>query len=457
MFFEATAAKEKDTMKKTTSTPNQEHYLFPVCSPVELLAGEKHQELLTQLQKNTGLDDEAYKLFYQDLVHNYADMVQNIYAPGTVTALLNIGLESACLAVKVQADDDRASDQLTTYMLFSAALLQGVGYLCENRRIDMCDEYGAFLQEWDPFSKPMIHYGEHYKVRYCHSPVGLAALVTPILARQIMPEVGWQWISEDQDMFLLWLALLTQMDNYSGTLGIKLSGLKRLMGKRMKESLLPKLPVRPMEPVETALGEAFWHWLRSGLAEKNIPINTDAAGVHTIEGGHMVLELELLFEEFARTHSNYRDMAAAIKQLKKIGVVKPVKVIAASPGPKSYKDMSRAEKSRAAVINAAVFYNVAKVPGLSYSKETAKFVPGDIGPKLGHVKGVKRSDKPKDGLLVPKKLAPGSPLKPSKVVKVKAKNLGPKISPAEKALAYHLKAKMKEGKQPKPEQSGRGK
>lgn len=405
----------KDKVKLTS----YEGYMFMVHRSRELLAGQKHQEMLRRISALAPIEPEFYEEFYAQLIANYAEFVQAIPMPDSLTPILNVGLERACLALEHQVAEGDSRDQLLAYALFSGVLLRNLGLLMEYYRIDICDVHGIFLQTWSPLGKPMLACGDYYKVRYQQeAPKGLGALSAPILAEKIMPAFGLRWLSEDQDIFMLWLAIITHIDEYAGVLGVVLSGLEDMLSSRIKDSLLPELPIEPLQPVETAIGEAFWQWLKSGLANKDFPINLPNAWVHVVEGG-VLLELEELFKEFAKTHPNAREKVHAIKQVKSIGVTKRKQAASTGSGGGV---VTSGEKSRQAVINTATFYHMPKAPGMAYLNHTGK-IKGQPGPAIEHV-GILKS---KATVMVKKSLLPkkAQTLPKSKLVKLKKKVLTP--------------------------------
>lgn len=275
--------------------------LFPILSAEKLLAGPSHQQLLRKLQALIGVSENHYDVLYSALIHHFAEFVQvlPLGESGRVASLLNEGLEHAFVSMQLLADlGITKSDQLLTYAVFSAALLQDVGKVIVNRRVMISDQTGAFIHEWSPHGQSMPQsVGSHFKIRYTQdAPLRMSSRVAPIFARQLLPEMGYTWITSNPQILTMWLAALGDTtDDDSGTVGIHLDlALRKL--KDEKTVYLSEISVEISEPKETQVGEAFWQWLQQGLLEGHIAVDTLDAGIESLPGG--LLLHEKIFRDF---------------------------------------------------------------------------------------------------------------------------------------------------------------
>ena len=196
---------------------------FPVVSGQILLAEEKHKALLPELVPFAESEDQ-FQTIYTPLIQNFAEHVQHLpqmskkryaFAGG----MLQHGLERAFTATqsyleyldfaKIRTTPPSRQQALWTYVVFSAALLRDVGQTVSQFHVELSDANRKFQTVWLPYDGPMTHFGQNYTCDIL-SDVDNTDIdwITPLLARQLMPKSGLQWIANDRDVMRIWLILL---------------------------------------------------------------------------------------------------------------------------------------------------------------------------------------------------------------------------------------------------------
>lgn len=198
----------------------------PILSADHLLATEKRQQALTDMRGLLSLPDEEFERIFLKVTENFAEFVQNLpetersyYA--NIGGLLDHALERASLSLflcrtyllpeDATLSSVSESEMLWVYAVYTAALLYDIGKIATKHIITLTDEKGSDIKSWLPYDGPMTrenasHYvysfGEEHHDR-------MRWLVTPLLARQILPEEGFAWIAGDTDVLESWLGLLS--------------------------------------------------------------------------------------------------------------------------------------------------------------------------------------------------------------------------------------------------------
>lgn len=319
MLTEATTyMMNREPIQKFTSRS-----LFPILSAEKLLAGPEHAKLLSKLQHLVGLSPNHYDVLYIQLIHQFAEFVQvlPLGESGRVASVLNEGLEHGLVSLELLSESGLTkTNQLLTYAVFSAALMQDVGKVAVNRRIMISDRRGIFIQEWLPHGQPMPQtVGSHFKIRYTQdAPLRMSSRVTPIFARQLMPEAGYSWIAAHPEIWTMWLAALGDTtDDDSGTVGIQLNKALRKL-KVEKPAHLPEVPIEIVEGPETKLGEAFWEWLQEQLKEGKLEVDKPGSGLQSAEGG--LLLHDAVFRHFHEAHMKAGDWIVTQAEFNHLGL-----------------------------------------------------------------------------------------------------------------------------------------
>lgn len=207
----------------------------PILSADSLLATEKRQQALTDMRGLLSLPDEEYQNIFLKAAENFAEFVQNLpetersyYA--NIGGMLDHALERAslslflCRTYLLPEDASLASvsenEMLWVYAVYTAALLYDIGKIPTKHIITLTDANGSDIKSWSPYGVPMprenaSHYvysfGEEHHDR-------MRWLVTPLLARQILPDEGFAWLASDADVLEAWLGLLSDEQRTMGSL-----------------------------------------------------------------------------------------------------------------------------------------------------------------------------------------------------------------------------------------------
>lgn len=274
--------------------------VLPVLKAAELLQSSRHQGLLSQLRSMVFVDDDAYALFYESTIHAFAEFVQVLPTEpnGPLSHLLNEGLSRATIAVKNYMSEGAGVDPLIMYARFTAGLLRDISRAVINHKVVLCDEGGNYQEDWQPFTGSMVGQSKFYKL-YPLAPIyqRLDKSLTGLLARQLMPEEGFLWITSDLQLYADWLDYLSGEDGQGGGVTHGLSTVRPQDVLNLLNSLV-QVPVEMQQAADTQYGDMFYAWLKEGIADGTIPVNTTDAGVHmTVEG--VFLERNKVFHHFA--------------------------------------------------------------------------------------------------------------------------------------------------------------
>lgn len=301
-----------------------EESLFPILPGDKLLSNAELSNVVDDIRRLLPIPDEYYKALYELLIHRFAEFVQSlpILQGGPLGELLAVGLERGRIALKVLRELNLIeTNEVFTYALFSAALLQDTGWVTYRRRIMLSDQYGFFVKEWLPYTGSLVGQGKYFKLRYLYDvPSGLNRLLNPIFLSFIMPEKGFALLESDRHLLASWLAWCEGDEDGSGGLGLQLNlvqeRLKMLLEKRLDP---PGTLVKIYTPSEAELGEAFWKWLKERLKNVKIKVNDPEAGVFRVKDG-LVID-DKLFKEFAGRHAKHPRWEIVKKQFLSLGLV----------------------------------------------------------------------------------------------------------------------------------------
>jgi hypothetical protein len=311
------------TKKKS---PTSDVVLYPVLKADDLLLTDfKRRRFIRKINEYTGLEHSLYQTLYETTIVRFVELVQALpYQNGGIPGgLMDYSLEHAVAAIRHYHESAEGDfSPLYAYALFTAALFQNVGKIISQQTVMISDAEGKFIAEWLPFEGSLLAVkAKYYKFRRLDSRwVKLGQSAAPLLARQCMPEPGFEWIASDSEIFSLWMAVLRGEKEQSGEFlnGLQLSN---LIGLRAKKDRLPPLMVSPTRPVQTAAGEDFVAWLNAGLNDGSILVNTSDASVHISAQGELLLEAGI-FQEFCKVYGRSTGWAVVCKQFNMLGLTK---------------------------------------------------------------------------------------------------------------------------------------
>ena len=270
----------------------EEGYLLPVLNHDALLFGQRHKGLLRQIFDLAELSQDDFDATYGILIKNFMEYVQVLPQKmgGVMGSLLNYSLARAIAVFqKYCALRKRQAMPLLKFAVFSAALLKDVGCVMTNQRIVLTDDNGEFISDWNPLSGSMIGQSKFYKM-YPITAVYLRieAEVTPLIARQIIPRDIFLWLSSDLAIFADWLAALL---NQEGVGSKEITWILMLIKRDDIMAIFNTMDGATIEatlPAATEYAEAFLKWLKAAIEKGELPINTDAAGLHIVAEGLLI-------------------------------------------------------------------------------------------------------------------------------------------------------------------------
>ncbi len=297
----------------------KEGHVLPVLSAEELLKPERSQAIINELQKLVNLPDEYFDSLYLNVLHRFAEFVQliPIQPYGALSGLLSQGLGRAYLALKAYFSEDKRKDGLLTYAIFSAALLLDVSKALINQKIAIVGETGGFVDDWRPFEGSMKDRDAGFYKLYPVNPLyqRLDQSIKPIIARQIMPPLGFLWIAGDPVIFAEWLDALRNDALQGGTVSLILA----LVPDEELERLMRELFLQEYEAVpslENKDGEEFYKWLKNGIENGDIKVNAAEAGVHTVTEG--VLIERKVFKQFLDVYNTPLELHSLYAQFRSL-------------------------------------------------------------------------------------------------------------------------------------------
>src|SRR3990167_10441962 len=188
-------------------------FLLPVLTESELLFGSRQKGLLRQL-RDLAFEflQEDYDRSYGTLIKNFMELVQVIphKTGGIIGSLFNYSLSRSVVTLQKYCRLKKSqTTPLLKFAVFSAALLKDVGRVMSNQRIILTNQDGNFITEWNPLSGFMIDQGQFYKMYPINAMyLKIEKEATPLLARQLMPQDTFLWLSNDIAIFTDWLAAL---------------------------------------------------------------------------------------------------------------------------------------------------------------------------------------------------------------------------------------------------------
>lgn len=312
--------------------------LTRVVAANSFLAEDRRQVLLKKMWELSALEETRYKHLCITLIDNLIAYCQNLpetansyysQAGGLVDHALNRTEAALSLFQEfmVQEPSEELSEEqrLWQYALYSAALLQGIGKLFVDYKINLFDTSGQALNEWNPLLEPLGSVGQHYSYEFQkESEVEFRRRINLLLAKTLIPSQGFSWIASNAEVLAVWLALLNEDERSAGTLGAILIRADAISIQRyftefmlrsagnnsggrygragtfsggVPESLLEK---------EQAAGLEFIQWMIKSLDSGHIMINK--APLFMVPGG--MLMCQEMFQMFVREHPEYKNWQA---------------------------------------------------------------------------------------------------------------------------------------------------
>ena len=302
----------------------------------KLLSEDKRRrDLLKNISEYSAIELPRFESLCSSLIHNFTNHCQSMpetsnsyYAlPGGILDHVLNRTEAALSLFRqyiVQEDGEVSEEQkLWLYALFSAGILQGMGKLQIDYRVDLYDVNGQFLKQWSPLLESMASVGSYYQFEFLpEGDENLRRRLNILIARLLMPASGYAWIISNPDVLAVWLALLNEDARSAGTLGailvradaialqryfndlIKNAGAKS--GRRTRVGTFVDSVPESVADKERNLGIEFIKWMAEKLAAGQIMINKSP--LFTVPGG--LLMSEEMFKLFVREHPEFKNWQA---------------------------------------------------------------------------------------------------------------------------------------------------
>ena len=181
-----------------------------------------YQHLITQIQQNIGVPQEHWKLNYLDFIINFSSKVQLLPASeshhhSSYGGLLEHSLETGLNALKLRkakmlpvganAEVIEKEKELWSYAIFTAALLHDVGKPLSDQIITIVNESSP--RKFNPVTETLSE-GSVYQLAFRRSRKYRSHESLPLLlASNLIPEIGLNWITSNPDILDEWVLCLT--------------------------------------------------------------------------------------------------------------------------------------------------------------------------------------------------------------------------------------------------------
>jgi len=283
----------------------KEGYLLPVLAADELLEAGRHHAIIRQLKDSCELPEKYFNAFYQSVINNFVEFVQVLPTDfdSPLCGLMNESIARAMIALQTyQLEHTKNIDPLKSYAVFTAALFQDVSHVIMNQRLLLTEEDGNFIDYWNAFEGSVVGKTNYYRlIRLAPVYQRLDYTLRHLFARQLMPDLGYQWLSGDLHLLADWFDAISGDDSQGGVLAHALSIVKREDVLALQNSLV-QVPIKQKESPSTEHGQAFYDWLRDRIDNGLTVVNTPDSGLHLTNEG-LFIERDKLFKDFTEVYS----------------------------------------------------------------------------------------------------------------------------------------------------------
>ena len=281
-----------------------------------ILDTPKRTALIQTIRESGGLNLKLFNSLCLQLIKNLLQYCQVLpessnryyalpgglfdYAINRTEAALILFRDNILLEPQAPLSDEQ---KLWWYTLFSAALLRGIGKLYLDYKIDLYDKNGAHLKTWDPLYESLAPSHSHYLYTLETSNDNLLRnRLNLLLARQIMPKEGFEWITSHKEAFNTWLKLLDEDKENMGALEAILDRADAIAIQRdltgmiieqtdikIKRSLMGTFIDKTHELLikkEQVIGLEFIKWLQDSLEKGDLILNQGP--LHAVANGLLI-------------------------------------------------------------------------------------------------------------------------------------------------------------------------
>lgn len=312
---------------------NRQRDLMAVITADELLTDAKRHSLAQKIHEFSGQDESSFDVLYTELIQTIAGYYQLLpesaylyYA--SAGGLLDHALNRTEAAVSLFHQNFLPEEQQTPsdeqkrwiYALFSASLLRGIGKLQTDYKVNLFDNHRRLLNGWNPLLSPLSLNSCYYDyVFQQHHDEPLKRRLTTIMAHQLMPKQGFEWIAKHPRVLATWLSLLHEdhddfdqlhrileradaiaMQRALTTIDPMQNGLEK-NNRATIGTFMDATPASMLEQ-ERLIGAAFIQWLMEALKNGRFIMNQSPLLI-TSKG---LLAESSVFQAFLRENSTYK-------------------------------------------------------------------------------------------------------------------------------------------------------
>jgi integrating conjugative element relaxase (TIGR03760 family) len=332
----------QEKMKQHLSIPDG---FLTILQPTQILADPKRQELIQRIkQLNCGesVTENAarFENLIMPLLNNLCFYYQRLpetasqhytHLGGAIDYALNrteASLQLAQAYLLKEGTNAHTEEQLLwLYALTTAGLLINIGKLYTDYSIQLHDVYRPKKTHWNPLRESLAKSERCYQYAFQKEAERQTRhRLTVLLARQLMPTQGFDWLISNSSVLLTWLALLHEDREGAGTLGALLDyadaiAIQRYLaeyilrmgggGKSHRIGTFIDKPQKSTLNQEQLIGAEFLQWLKKSLEKGDI---TPEQKLVWISSGGLVMSPET-FDLFMKDFPGYRPKQAIQKGL----------------------------------------------------------------------------------------------------------------------------------------------
>lgn len=313
-------------VKKRTGAPIGSR-VFPVKSGRSRLRSTVFKDVEDAFRELFGWPGDLFDGCCYQLLENYAGFVQLIpeHEDLPMQSMLGNSLKRSYVVTKefmalMQIKEGKRfltspRGSRLLFAVFSASLLFRVAKIMADKQIVLCDEKGQFICQWQYFEQSMMHCGQYFKMRYGGDMPGhVVADMTVLLAKQLMPPLGFAWLVEDKTLLGHWFKALNIHDELFGIhqMGLDVDYLMR------KSQFDFTVESDHFISDATLIGEQFWEWMLDQMSSIEDGNTMDRDGIGLVDG-ELLFDVDRYAEAYARLHNI--SSASVLDQLERMGVV----------------------------------------------------------------------------------------------------------------------------------------
>ncbi|OGV34549.1 MAG: hypothetical protein A3E88_01970 [Legionellales bacterium RIFCSPHIGHO2_12_FULL_35_11] len=330
----------KDRSQKIPSNLKPIKDLIATEDPNIAIQDNKYKKLISNIKSSIGFNNTEFELHVIPLILKTFKYCQKLpessmyYANlgGLVDLAINraeaaLGLMRNILVIE---DNKPPSEEqkLWLYAMFSAALLQGLGKLYTDYKINLFDKNGQYIKCWQPLLESFVSISDYYDYDLLRGDdYDLRNSITPLIARRIMPKSGFEKILSASEVFATWLALLREDKDSAGPLAAILDRANAIAMQRYLNSFIEKFGLQEgrgnrlgtfidnkqenSPEKELLIGAEFLAWLNESLKTGKIILNQPPFMIEVKEAS-VILHPEVL-DVFMQEHKKLKNRVAIQK------------------------------------------------------------------------------------------------------------------------------------------------